>query len=254
VGSADCGAEESCIGFAQGQCQKSCTKNADCAPDLCIAGKCGGCTNSTQCNDNAYAASCAGIPAGNYGKCSVYTSGQFPAACRQGSLSPQEKALEFMFFDLTSCVSPDDLAPPTTSVVPGYLPATFVQDYQANCGDGTKPTWREFDWQASIPDTASIDITAQSGDTLATLAPAMPLAVASATTDTVVGSSGTNFDYALIDAGKGAMPLGPFNKTSPPTPSRNFLRLTITLNPTGDNLAAPTLIKWKVQYDCSPAE
>jgi hypothetical protein len=86
-------------------------RNSDCAPDICVAGKCGGCTNSAQCNDNAYAASCSGIPSGNYGKCSVYTPGSFPAACRQGSLSPQEKALEFMFFDLTSCVQQEDTVP-----------------------------------------------------------------------------------------------------------------------------------------------
>ena len=159
-----------------------------------------------------------------------------------------------MFFDLTACVSPDDLPPANPAVVPGYNPATFVQDYTADCSDGTKPIWREFAWQASIPDSASIDITAQSGDTVATLAPTMPLTIATTTTDTNIGSSGTNFDFALIDAGKGTTAAGPFNKASPPVPSRNLLRLTITLNPTGDNLAAPTLIKWKVQYDCAPAE
>jgi len=254
VSPAGCGTDELCSGYAQGSCQKACTKNADCAPDLCVGGKCGGCTNSTQCNDSAYPASCAGIPSGKYGKCSVYTAGQFPAACRQGQLSPQEKALEFMFFDLTACLSPDDLPPVDPAVVPGYEAATFVQDYTADCSDGTKPVWREFDWQALIPDSASIVITAQSGDTIATLSPAVPLKLATATTDTNVGSGGTLFDYALIDAGKGNGGSGPFDSASPPTPSRNLLRLAITLNPTGDNIAAPTLRKWKVQYDCVPAE
>jgi len=253
VGPSGCGTDETCNGFAQGKCEKTCTKNADCAPDLCVAGKCGGCTNSTQCNDSAYTPSCGGIPSANYGKCSVYTSGLFPAACRQGQLSPQEKALEFMFFDLTACVSPDDLPPVDPQVLPGYEPATFIQDYTANCSEGTKPVWREFDWQASIPDSASIVITAQSGDTVATLKPAMPLTLATVTASTDVGS-GTKFDFALIDTGKGATTAGAFNTASPFVPSRNLLRLSITLNPTGDNLAAPTLLKWKVQYDCAPAE
>jgi hypothetical protein len=255
-----CPTGEKCSGFGgtcscsnDRSCSKACTKNADCGADLCVAGKCGGCTNSAQCHDRTYTPSCV-LTAANYGQCSGSTSKQFPTACALGQLSPQEKALEFMFFDLTACVSPDDLPPANPTVQSGYEPATFVQDYTANCRAGDQPVWREFDWQASIPNSASIVIAAQSGPTVATLAPAIPLTVATATSNTNIGYSGTNFDFALLDAGKGSTAVGPFNAASPPVPSRNLLRLTITLNPTGDKLAAPTLIKWKVQYDCAPAE
>jgi hypothetical protein len=246
-----CATSQTCVGATTGSCQKACVTDAECAPDTCYNGTCGGCRTSNDCHDNSFSPTCTGVTAGSYGTCSVYTPGEFPGACRQGNLSSQEKALEFMFFDLTACVSPDNAPPPTPmNTPPWYNPATFTEDFVASCPKATGPIWREFDWQANIPSTASIVFEAQSGDTTATLLPATPLALATATTTTNTGPTMSNYDVAFIDTGRNGS--GAFNTASPPVVSRDVLRLRITLNPTTDHLQAPTLVQWKVQYDCVP--
>jgi hypothetical protein len=258
VSTENCGGAQTCNNEVPGTCGRACAQNSDCAPDFCVNGQCGGCTNSSQCHDNGFAAACGGLPASNYGTCTNFNASAFPEACRQGTLSGQEKALEFMFFDLTSCVTPDNAAPPPLNVqITGYPPATFTQDYVAACppsasGVATRPVWREFDWQAQIPSGTSIVFSAQSGATTATLLPASPLLIDTATTSTNTGPLGTSFDVALIDTG--AKGTGAFDVATPPVASTQVLRVTITLNPTADFQQAPTLDSWKVQYDCPAVE
>jgi hypothetical protein len=103
-----------------------------------------------------------------------------------------------------------------------------------------------------IPDTASIDISAQTGGTLAALLPATPLVIAQATKSTDTGPTQSTYDIALIDTGSGGT--GAFNTASSKMRSAKQLRITVTLNPGADKTTAPRLAHWKVQYDCQPAQ
>jgi hypothetical protein len=228
----------------------ACATNADCNGELCAGGTCSGCLADTDCPGTATCV--AAVPPG------TCTGDQthFPYACRKGALSPQEKALEFELFDLTACISPAG-APPPPPVVLNYEPVTFTEDFSTSCPMGTHVVWRELDWQATIPNTASIVFAAQTVEPPAdggapdySMAQMVPLATATTST----ANPPVGWDAVLLDVPSDGGPLGAFNLAMPPVTSLSDLRLTITLNPTSDNKASPTLIQWQLRSDCVPSE
>jgi hypothetical protein len=187
----------------------------------------------------------------------------FPSSCGNppAAMTPQEKALEFMLLGLTDCVSPQGPVAPAPLVQRAYPAATFVETFsmpictaagQANCcPTGTHVVWRELDWQASIPSTASIGFALQTADPSLDGGPpdwtsAMPIPLPTATSSTRLPL----FDVALIDTGT----TGAFNQAMPPILSKTELRLTVTLSPTADGTQAPTLLAWLIKADCMPSE
>jgi hypothetical protein len=222
-----CGTSETCVGGTPGTCQKACTADADCTKGTCVGGQCVGCYSSADCS--ASGATCSG----SLGTCTP--SSMFPQSCKQGNLSAQEAALEFMLFDLTACVSPDSGQPPVPPV--SLNPATFTLDFSGMCPAGQTITWRSIEWQSAIPSSASIVFKAQTADDLASFATAQSVTVATATSSTPLGG----WDMGLIN----------FSSASPAIASKNNLRVTVTLNPTSDKVSSPSLSQWRVLYDCS---
>jgi hypothetical protein len=64
------------------------------------------------------------VPSNQNGKDNSDPSKPFPSACQSTMMSAQEKALEFLFFDLSSCVQPDTTMPQPPIVPPPGVPTT----------------------------------------------------------------------------------------------------------------------------------
>jgi hypothetical protein len=122
--------------------------------------------------------------------------------------------------------------------------------YTAECGKGTLPVWRFFDWQAQTPPiSSSIEIYAESSDDPSTLhtLPVAPTVIATSgvvkiatvTGATVAGWVGQDVGAKLKAAG---------------FPQRKYLMITVRLIPNTKNTAAPTLTDWRQSYSCPPQE
>jgi hypothetical protein len=204
------------------------------------------CASDSDCG---FTATCLG------GQCSASAS-SFPLACRQGSMTPAEDALEFLLLDLMTCSATANVptAPPAAPVA-HYDPVTFAVDFASPCtasarASGTHVVWRELDWESIVPDTASIAFSAQTVDgppdggppDYAT-AELVPLAV-----DTT--GSPPPGAAVFIDTGT----TGVFNLAIPPLTSHDAFRLSVTLSPTSDHSTPPTLLRWEVKADCLATE
>jgi hypothetical protein len=246
----------------------ACTANTQCSSltwpgptqtltghELCTGGTCGGCYTQYDCPGSA------GMCVGSTPAVCQGNPTNFPFECARGVPDPQEAALEFEFFDLSACVSANNTPPmPPPGAVLTYNAASFSVDFQNTCMPGnTSVTWRELDWQAIIPPGASIVFSAQTAPSapdggIPSYAGAQSVVLATATATTP--NLPTGWDAALVDVAPpdGGGPAGAFNLAIPPVLSQESLRLTVTLNPTPDLSAAPTLIQWQVKSDCLPTE
>lgn len=166
------------------------------------------------------------------------TSGTFPTACTGTYLSGQEKALEYMLFDLTACLSPDYI--PTGGGSPPYAVTMAVtRDYVATCPMGTAPTWHFFDWKTTTPGDTSIEFFAQTASTAAGLSSATQVLLTSPAISGPAVTTWTGVDVA----GKLA-----------PIPSQAQLRITMVLHPSSDKTLTPTVDAWRQAYTCVAVE
>jgi hypothetical protein len=161
---------------------------------------------------------------------------QFPTICAvSNAMTAQEKALEFLFFDLSSCNNP-------VSLPPFNFPSSTYFDYQAVCPSQKKVVWRFFDWKAITPSDSKIDFVAQQSDTAGGLGAAMSVGLGTASQAFGTGGPGPTPPANWVGADVGLK--------FAPNPSLSFLRVTVTMYPSTDKYSAPTLSAWRQLYDC----
>lgn len=137
------------------------------------------------------------------------------------------------------CLSGECRRPPPLA---RYQPATFVRDFHAECPHGTLPFWKFIEWQAKLPAGTSIDYVAASASTQAELAMAGAVYLATANPpDTSTWTTWSDQDSESIDAKLMAQGY----------PSRDWLRVTMTLNPDATLIHSPVLTSWRMVYDCN---
>jgi hypothetical protein len=122
--------------------------------------------------------------------------------------------------------------------------------YTAECGKGTIPIWRFFDWQAVTPPIDSaIEIYAESSNDPATFhtLPAAPTAVAVSGVVKVATVTGATIS-GWVGKDVGAL------FTAAGVVQRKYLQITIRLVPNTKNTSTPTLTDWRQSYSCPPQE
>jgi len=134
--------------------------------------------------------------------------------------------------------------------LPTYKPTNFTRLYTSECGKGTKPVWRFFDWKAETPPIDSyIEIYAESADDPATfhVVPDAPTVVAIAGVVKVATIKGATVS-GWVGQDIGAL------LTAANLPQRKYLNITIRLAPNTKNTATPKLTDWRQAYSCPPQE
>jgi hypothetical protein len=161
---------------------------------------------------------------------------QFPTICAaSNALTPQEKALEFLFFDLSSCNNP-------VTLPPFNFPSSTHFDYQGVCPSQKKVVWRFFDWKAITPSDSRIDFFAQQAATQGALGSATSVGLGTASQALGTGVPGPAPPASWVGSDVGAK--------FAPSPSLSWLRVTVTMHPSTDKYSAPTLSAWRQLYDC----
>lgn len=130
---------------------------------------------------------------------------------------------------------------------PKYYQAVYTRDYHVDCaqsyGLGYRVVWGSFFWHAQAAGSTSIAFSAQSNAT-GSFSAADSLVSLGTANSSNINIPPANAQSADISSA--------FTAASVPTDA--YLRVTMTFNPSIDNMATPTLYDWNLTYSCKAAE
>jgi hypothetical protein len=129
--------------------------------------------------------------------------------------------------------------------VPIYETTVLEREYVAECPSDMQVMWRFFEWQATIPDGASIEFFAQTKEEETDdYLPETALAIGTASTSTLDSTwhRGSDTVDDVLD------------QADPTQTSGKYLLVTMRFNPDSAAQNAPVLNTWRQIFDCMPAE
>ena len=153
------------------------------------------------------------------------------------------------------CVNGTCQPPPPITI---YKPAQFTRDFVATCPAGQSATWREVQWEGSVPSS----IPAPSSDCPASSLGYFAILVQTAKTEAGLSTSPSPSTPLLVTCARTA-DLAAFTTSSQVVDKvfkdanilpQAYLRLTIRLNPSADQLSTPILTAWRQLYDCNDSQ
>ena len=138
-----------------------------------------------------------------------------------------------------------------------YSPGVFVRDYDLTgvCPEGTAPQWGLWSWNSVTPSDSSISFAVQIAAT--------PDAIDSAPKDALIfsnppGPAAFAGHAAVARTSSGTSAGSVIVENALKANNRIFnlpvLRITTTLSPSTNKLAAPTLSAWDLAFDCATTE
>jgi hypothetical protein len=129
--------------------------------------------------------------------------------------------------------------------IPSYgASATYTRDFTNECTNGYRAKWGTFEYQGTFPTGTSLVVKVRAADTAAALATATLVDVGTANATT------TGWTFLPTPA----KPIDTILKTAGAPNATSMLRVEMTLTPSADATAAPTIADWRVDMSCVPAE